>query len=508
MTQQQQKDIDWSQYSIDSQWRPQTTTNGGGGYYTVPSPSPPQPSQHYPANYYAGKTLPKSRHDNTNNNTQTPLKKPRYEQEIQFTPTDHVTFMQRSVLQQQTIIASQAQTISDYRVEMTALRQSHVIELKASHDNDIVHQVEFDKERESLQQELKLVRESLAKRDGEVVEWQHKQDGWDNIAATLKSQKEGDAVKWARERKRFQQEIARLKLRGSKKSSQKKKKKKKKKESSEEEEDYGWENTVDINDDNQCLALYGFTAQQLREIAALVDPLQEAAHKSGGRGRKAIPPDKHRLLLTILHYFVHYTTLRVLSERFGMSLTTVSVTVTRQLAIVLPSLFDLSLRPQCDTPYASYVTGSYFLTLSQPRDAIVAASLWNTEKLEYGHWIHCVHESGVGKVVSFRVTTADKPNPDDQWLQAFVPLLAEADGPSDTVTRATQITRDYEQRLRGKFAIAMGRYRGTAQESDVMVRILLALCNLDLGYGNAIVVDGISADIDSGDEEETEEFSQ
>jgi hypothetical protein len=357
-----------------------------------------------------------------------------------------------------------------------------------------------------LQEELQKLRESLVKRDTDIEEYTRK----------LK-EKQDEATTHAKERNRLQKELFLLRKKPGEKGEKKQTKRAKvavmaEIVSAEESQDgcdnddgyedmYSWSSTVDTGSE-QCLVLYGFTAPQLEKLDAMTKPLQEAAHKVCGRGRKAWPFDRHRALLTVLHYFVYYPTLRQLSERFSVGMTGLSMTLMKQLSVVLPSLFELSasLSPakqqsnRKNSPRLSHATGAYFLTLCKPQNPVAAAALWAASQEDYGQWIHCVHDvDGGGKVIAFQVTS--QAEPDAKWLETFKPLL--------DATPAKKITQAYEARLRGKFAIASARYRGTADESEAMVRVLLALCNLDIAFDNPVIV----GEEDNNDESNTQEFS-
>lgn len=242
---------------------------------------------------------------------------------------------------------------------------------------------------------------------------------------------------------------------------------------SETSTDYTWL-VVDEKNDERCLALYGFTSSQITEINAHVNALSLVTQRKG-RGNKPSYSEK-QVLLMLLYHFRHYTTLRVIHEKFGISITTITTTLNRVMCNIVPSLLTWSQQSLSLVPNQTWVQASYFLEVQTPQHTLMASNVYDQQSARHGVWIHCVHCNSSGKVVAYHTSNTNEP--DAQW---FVPYQPFVDANAVCVA-----VSEYGYRMRGKFSLAASRYRGTLQDIDNTVRGLLALTNLDLAYGNAL----------------------
>jgi hypothetical protein len=230
----------------------------------------------------------------------------------------------------------------------------------------------------------------------------------------------------------------------------------------------------------RCLELYGFTAPQLLELGTQVASL---ASQNRGRGMKSTFGEKQTMLV-MLYHFRHYTTIRVIHEKFGVSTSGVGDMIVRMLKSVVPGLFQWSV-PLAPSP--AFVRASYFLAIQTPAHTVVAGTMYDETNAQHGVWIHCMHCTASGKVTSYY--SSNTREPEAGWIALFTPMQ---EGGVEGTPAA-----DYGRRMRGKFALASSRYRGTLQEIDNTIRGLLALTNLDLGYANAIC-ERVSVDLKDG----------
>ncbi len=242
---------------------------------------------------------------------------------------------------------------------------------------------------------------------------------------------------------------------------------------------YSWRAVKDAS--ARCGELYGFSAQQLTDIHAL---LPAAPNKRHRRGPKQKHDNRHHLLM-LLYYLGHYPTMQVLGELFSVCKTTTAKSMALMLEAPSEALFDASVSDVAP-PVANYLHGAYFLPVQVPVDVRLADTLWCEEQHGHGLWAHAVHDAVSGKALDYCVLNSETV--DAQWLAHYVPNAPGGDA-----------TRRYEARMRGKFALTESRYRGTLEECDRVVRTLLALTNLDLQYDNA--VHAIVSNDESADDE-------
>lgn len=237
----------------------------------------------------------------------------------------------------------------------------------------------------------------------------------------------------------------------------------------EEEEDrdalYTWR--VVSEKSPRCIELYGFTPQQ---VAAMFVSMNALAPETNGRGNRSQYGERYHLLL-FLYHFTHYVTLRVMHHLFGMSPNGIQQVVSKMIGHAHRGLFERSRDPPRGALVRHYVHASYFFALQKPADSVLAARLYDAERDAHGVHVHCVHDARSEKAVAYY--TSQARDVDAEWLAQYKPLMVMPLG--------------YEARMRGKFAIARARFRGTIKELDAVVGCLLALTNTDLGYGNAVV---------------------
>lgn len=249
---------------------------------------------------------------------------------------------------------------------------------------------------------------------------------------------------------------------------------------------YSWSAVQEASD--QCIALYGFSAQQLTAIHELLPEQDNPRHK---RGPKEKHDDRHKLLV-LLYYLAHYPTMHTLHELFHMSKTAVNDAVTRMLGAPTETLFEASC-DAVDQRAVRYLHGAYFLAVQTPLDTQLADSLWCDEQQGHGQWIHAVHDAASGKALAFYVSETREV--DEDWLADFEPNAPDG-----------AVTQRYEARMREKFALAESRYRGALPECESVVRALLAFTNLDLDYNDlAVVEDGIVVDAVDDDEDDDDD---
>lgn len=218
----------------------------------------------------------------------------------------------------------------------------------------------------------------------------------------------------------------------------------------------------------RCMELYGFTATQLQDICDELCPPK----RKKGRGQKTTAYGDKQVFLMLLYHFTHYPTIRVLHQKFGPSTSAISSQLTRLILNVATKLFQWSLPIE---PIKSYVRGDYFINIQTPQDTNVADATYCFDQNKHGIWIHCIHCPVTGKAVGYYTSGVRKI--DKQWLQQFSPLVEKSDKPLSEV---------YENRMRGKFNLINSQYRGTIQDIDNTIRVLLALTNVDLGYDNPL----------------------
>jgi hypothetical protein len=238
----------------------------------------------------------------------------------------------------------------------------------------------------------------------------------------------------------------------------------------------------------RCGELYGFSAQQLIDMHAL---LPAAPNKRHRRGPKQKHDNRHHLLM-LLYYLGHYPTMQVLGELFSESKTSTAKIMALMLEAPSEALFDASVSDVAP-PVANYLHGAYFLPVQVPVDVRLADTLWCEEQHGHGLWAHAVHDAVSGKALDYCVLNSETV--DAEWLAHYVPNAPGGDA-----------TRRYEARMRGKFALTESRYRGTLEECDRVVRTLLALTNLDLQYDNA--VHAIVSNDESADDEVVEAVAE
>ena len=225
---------------------------------------------------------------------------------------------------------------------------------------------------------------------------------------------------------------------------------------------YSWKAVESASD--QCSVLYGFTAPQLEELYGLLPAPPDERHKRGPRSKY----DRRHELLLLLHYLVHYPTMRVLHEKFDMSNTVVGTTIQCMLGEPTETLFEASIEDVA-RPVASYIHGVYFLPVQVPQDVCLADRLWCEAQHGHGVWIHAMHDATTEKAVSYCV--AEAPEMEAEWFTDFEHWARNGD-----------VTQRYEARMRAKFALTESRYRGALDECDTMVRALLALTNMSMQF--------------------------
>jgi len=220
----------------------------------------------------------------------------------------------------------------------------------------------------------------------------------------------------------------------------------------------------------RSMDIYGFTAPQLMVMQTRVLILEAEAVKTGRKSAYG----EGQIFLIFLYHFTHYTSLKVMREKFHMGTSTLQHTVARMLSTITKGFFSWSWHEE-EAVVTHYVHACYFLTVNGPTDSKTAADLWDRVRKKHGFHIHCVHDLTTRKVVAYYLSSS--PDADPQWLAQYEPLLDDDD----------DIALNYEKRMHGKFAISTSRYRGVLKEFHSYVGCLLALTNLDLGYGNPIL---------------------
>jgi hypothetical protein len=230
-----------------------------------------------------------------------------------------------------------------------------------------------------------------------------------------------------------------------------------------------------VEEDNaRCLDLYGFTAAQLPTLLTGMSELSAGAStRKSGRGCKPTFSEE-QLFLLFLYHFTHYPTLRVMHDKFTMSSSAIQETLQKTTSTVHRPLLAWSWHEGI-VVVTHYVYARYFLCVNAPQDPAMAADLHDAENGRHGLHIHCVHDNKSQKVVAYGLSS--NPIVDAAWLAQYAPLVVNS-----------PLVHDYEKRMKGKFAIFSARYRGLVKECESIVGCLLALTNIDLGYGNPIVV--------------------
>jgi hypothetical protein len=224
---------------------------------------------------------------------------------------------------------------------------------------------------------------------------------------------------------------------------------------------YTW--SIVESNNPRCHELYGFTAPQLASLFVKIGPLISGGKSS--RGGKPTFGDAH-LLLLFLYHFRHYPTLKVMHEKFGLSITTIQATLTRMITTVSRPLFSSSFG-EGRRESSTVVYGRQFLLLNVPKDSQTASDIFDVERGQHGLHIHSVHDTLTGRVVAYY--TGSSPTVDPHWLSRHEPVKENA-----------ILVEEYAKRMRSKFAIASSRFRGTMKECDAVVGCLLALVNLDI----------------------------
>lgn len=230
---------------------------------------------------------------------------------------------------------------------------------------------------------------------------------------------------------------------------------------------YSWRAVEENN--AHCCDMYGFTGPQLETI---ISHMGDVLHPKSNRGPKPTF-GQQQFFLTFMYHFTHYTTLSSMHKKFGISKSALSDSVLRLMEIAYRDLFFWSLPSE---PIQRYVDATYFFAVNTPNDTNIARALFDQKTRRHGLNVHCVHDLATHKVVAYQVLSVNQ-DVDAEWLANFQPLAKDA-----------VLVAAYEKRMRGKFAVANTRYRGSLKEFAKVAGCLLALVNIDIGYDNPVVV--------------------
>jgi hypothetical protein len=241
-------------------------------------------------------------------------------------------------------------------------------------------------------------------------------------------------------------------------------------EAEKDESLYSWKIVEEKNP--RSLNIYGFTPEQLALMLAEMNLLELEMPKASKGAKSGY--GEGQIFLILLYYFTHYTSLRVMKEKFHMSTSSLQCVVAKMIASFYKGLFAWSWGGDI-TEVTHYVHACYYLCVSTPNDSKTAADLYDRVKKRHGFHIHCIHDLATQKVVAYYLSASVQADP--LWLAQYEPMLDDDDG----------LALNYERRMQGKFAISGTRFRGVLKEFHSVVGCLLALVNLDLGYGNPIL---------------------
>lgn len=236
---------------------------------------------------------------------------------------------------------------------------------------------------------------------------------------------------------------------------------------------YTWQ--VVTSQSSQCLDLYGFDANQIQKIYNRYF----ATHVKDPRSKKG-PKTIHLqndILLTTLHFFVHYETVKAMADKFGISSARLQPMMYAMIMQFSIELFRYSIENfDMTSPLVYHV---HFVTVNRPMDSNVASDYFNKETKNYGLYIHCIHDGNTGKVVAFEANNSNRI--DSSWVIDYIPSY---DACVEMATPHTVIS--YITRMKNKFLFTNTKFRGSLPDLPSIIGFLLALVNIDLNHDNPI----------------------
>lgn len=235
---------------------------------------------------------------------------------------------------------------------------------------------------------------------------------------------------------------------------------------------YRWD--IVESDLPQCLSVYGFGATQLKVLYKQIGNVRLV--KEEGRSKRgcktSIEPEV--FFLMFMYFMRHYTTMRLMSDKFQISTTQVQGTLLKM--ITTSPLFPLSTA-DCSKPTQKLVYRVYFLVINKPLDSSVAVKYYSALYKTHGIYIHCLHnQNSSGKVIEFY--TGTQKNVDRAWLKQFSYLEPQEEEDEEIHT--------YEERMKSKFAVTVKKYRGNLTELPAVIECVIALTNFDIEFKNPI----------------------
>lgn len=183
---------------------------------------------------------------------------------------------------------------------------------------------------------------------------------------------------------------------------------------------YNWKELIKDNHVN-CASVFGFTPEQIKSIGKYVYAKKYSKSKGKSKKSKRIEPTKN-IFLVFLYFFTRYPTIKVISDKFGVSPSSTQ----NSLFNVIESRADILFRKSIEdynfpsdensdtftfddsSDSSGILYSKYFIETNRSKCDDIALEYYCAKFGKYGVHVRCLHDEKTMKVINYYIENGSK----------------------------------------------------------------------------------------------------